>query len=177
MKEILRRLHRQGYLTIENVEMILEFDTSNCDFGIQAAEDGRVWICINGIAFLRFRPFQDTHGQPVGNVQLEFPSQNPTTYPRRKDLSEWTESRTPSEIRAVNKTKGKKKMDELMEEYNPDTHLWCSVCHEAIQPENYFTVKIYSVVARMETSYNTCRECASNETLHLPSERLVLEAM
>ena len=26
------------------------------DFGIQIAEDGRVWICINGIAFIRFTP-------------------------------------------------------------------------------------------------------------------------
>jgi len=28
----------------------------DCDFGIQVAEDGRVWICINGISFLRFIP-------------------------------------------------------------------------------------------------------------------------
>lgn len=26
------------------------------DFGIQIATDGRVWVCINGIAFLRFKP-------------------------------------------------------------------------------------------------------------------------
>jgi len=28
----------------------------NEDIGIQVAEDGRVWICINGISFLRFKP-------------------------------------------------------------------------------------------------------------------------
>ena len=26
------------------------------DFGIQIARDGRVWICIDGVAFLRFNP-------------------------------------------------------------------------------------------------------------------------
>lgn len=27
-----------------------------CDFGIQIATDGRVWICIDGKAFVRFKP-------------------------------------------------------------------------------------------------------------------------
>ena len=26
------------------------------DIGIQIAEDGRIWICINGVSFLRFKP-------------------------------------------------------------------------------------------------------------------------
>ena len=26
------------------------------DFGIQIAKDGRVWICIDGVAFIRFKP-------------------------------------------------------------------------------------------------------------------------
>ena len=26
------------------------------DFGIEIAEDGRVWICIDGISFIRFTP-------------------------------------------------------------------------------------------------------------------------
>jgi len=26
------------------------------NLGIQIAEDGRIWICINGISFLRFKP-------------------------------------------------------------------------------------------------------------------------
>lgn len=29
------------------------------DFGVQIAQDGRVWICINGLAFLRFSPHPD----------------------------------------------------------------------------------------------------------------------
>ena len=31
------------------------------DFGIQIAEDGRVWICINGISYLRFTPSNKYH--------------------------------------------------------------------------------------------------------------------
>ena len=26
------------------------------DLGIRIAEDGRVWICINGVSFIRFKP-------------------------------------------------------------------------------------------------------------------------
>jgi hypothetical protein len=26
------------------------------DLGIQIAEDGRIWVCIDGITFIRFRP-------------------------------------------------------------------------------------------------------------------------
>lgn len=26
------------------------------DFGIQVAEDGRIWVCVDGVAFLRFKP-------------------------------------------------------------------------------------------------------------------------
>lgn len=28
------------------------------DIGIQISTDGRIWVCINGIAFLRFRPIK-----------------------------------------------------------------------------------------------------------------------
>ncbi len=33
--------------------------TMQGDLGIQIAADGRVWICIDGIAFLRFSPHKD----------------------------------------------------------------------------------------------------------------------
>jgi len=37
------------------------------DFGIQIAKDGRVWICIDGVAFIRFKPTERkgglTHGK------------------------------------------------------------------------------------------------------------------
>lgn len=50
--------HMQGRLSIENKEMVEEMlkDLKPVDFGVQISEDGRVWICINGAAFLRFKP-------------------------------------------------------------------------------------------------------------------------
>jgi len=52
--------HQQGIISIENKELI--FDRSNDlteiikgDIGIQISKDGRIWICINGIAFIRFK--------------------------------------------------------------------------------------------------------------------------
>ena len=47
--------HQQGSISME----VNPFGTSQSlqgDLGIQISEDGRVWICINGEAFLRFRP-------------------------------------------------------------------------------------------------------------------------
>lgn len=45
--------HSQGVINIETVppQSIL-----SRDLGIQISEDGRVWICIDGLAFLRFNP-------------------------------------------------------------------------------------------------------------------------
>lgn len=45
--------HQDGYLSIEQD---LLTGLKECDFGIQIAKDGRVWVCIDGIALLRFRP-------------------------------------------------------------------------------------------------------------------------
>jgi len=45
--------HSQGVISIENIpkkRMI------KGDLGIQIAEDGRVWVCVNGFAFIRFKP-------------------------------------------------------------------------------------------------------------------------
>lgn len=51
MKE-LKETHTQGFLSVErNIESNLD-----CDFGIQIADDGRVWICIDGVSFIRFKP-------------------------------------------------------------------------------------------------------------------------
>ena len=44
--------HLRGSLSIETIPKL----TSDCDFGIQIADDGRVWVCINGLAFIRFKP-------------------------------------------------------------------------------------------------------------------------
>lgn len=45
--------HQFGRISIENVpdDRVIEGD-----LGVQIAEDGRIWVCINGIAFIRFKP-------------------------------------------------------------------------------------------------------------------------
>lgn len=63
MKE-LKETHQQGIISVENIPNgISSFILGQGgtpyfkgDFGIQVAKDGRVWICIDGIAFLRFKP-------------------------------------------------------------------------------------------------------------------------
>lgn len=49
-------IHQQGMLDIENLESIQNLNLMDCDLGLQASKDGRVWVCVNGIAFLRFKP-------------------------------------------------------------------------------------------------------------------------
>jgi hypothetical protein len=62
---MLNETHQYGHISIENIPIELESSTPGeindhshmiGDIGIQIAEDGRIWICINGIAFLRFSP-------------------------------------------------------------------------------------------------------------------------
>lgn len=49
----MKETHSQGVISIETIPK----DTvMNGDLGIQIAADGRVWVCIDGIAFLRFNP-------------------------------------------------------------------------------------------------------------------------
>jgi sugar lactone lactonase YvrE len=59
--------HQQGTISIENIPQELRIpgymphilESMKGDFGVQIAKDGRVWVCINGIAFLRFSPHAD----------------------------------------------------------------------------------------------------------------------
>jgi len=49
--------HSQGIISLENIPYDLKSKgISIGDLGIQISKDGKVWICINGIAFLRFKP-------------------------------------------------------------------------------------------------------------------------
>lgn len=50
--------HWQGHISVENTQLILRNDINlqDADLGIQIANDGRVWLCINGTAFIRFKP-------------------------------------------------------------------------------------------------------------------------
>lgn len=64
--------HLKGMVSIENMPDELSVKKhdwagtthwiQSCDFGIQIGKDGRVWVCINGIAFLRFSP-QELNGE------------------------------------------------------------------------------------------------------------------
>ena len=48
----LKETHVRGFLSVEaHITSLLD-----CDFGIQIAEDGRVWIYLNGAALLKFKP-------------------------------------------------------------------------------------------------------------------------
>jgi hypothetical protein len=54
--------HCTGMVTIENIDQIKEMVTADyesifkADLGIKISDDGRVWICVNGVALLRFKP-------------------------------------------------------------------------------------------------------------------------
>lgn len=65
--------HQHGHISIENIPPGLKtFDWSTGhgymqgDFGVQIANDGRVWICIDGVAFLRFNPKLVLKGERSG---------------------------------------------------------------------------------------------------------------
>lgn len=69
MKEYLET-HQRGAISIENLpeEFGLRFGPSGRpyiegDFSIQVAEDGRVWVNIDGIAFLKFKPMPKHEGK------------------------------------------------------------------------------------------------------------------
>lgn len=45
--------HSQGFINIENIP---KENWKEGDLGIQISNDSKVWICINGVSFLRFKP-------------------------------------------------------------------------------------------------------------------------
>lgn len=53
--------HQEGIISIENMpnELRRQVTWMKGKLGVQIAGDGRIWICINGIAFLRFSPHAD----------------------------------------------------------------------------------------------------------------------
>jgi hypothetical protein len=48
--------HRRGHISVENLDLVQQMNLLNADFGVQISSDGRVWVCVNGIAFVRFKP-------------------------------------------------------------------------------------------------------------------------
>ena len=50
--------HAEGNISIETIP---DKKFLHGDLGIQISHDGRVWVCINGVAFLRFNPWKKDH--------------------------------------------------------------------------------------------------------------------
>ena len=46
--------HETGMLTLENLDTIAAMDRMNVDVGVQISHN-RIWLCVNGVAFVRFR--------------------------------------------------------------------------------------------------------------------------
>ena len=59
-------LYQTGQVYMDNPDLIQRLDLTDCEFGVQVSADGRVWVCINGIAWLRFKP---SPGQRYANIQ------------------------------------------------------------------------------------------------------------
>ena len=55
-------VHQQGLISIEQD---LRTGSLEGDFGIQVAADGRIWICINGIAAIRFKPIRQEYANDI----------------------------------------------------------------------------------------------------------------
>lgn len=55
-------VHQQGSLGITNWAQVLceladaADSATTVDVGLQVGPDGRIWLCVNGMAFLRFKP-------------------------------------------------------------------------------------------------------------------------
>lgn len=62
LKEV-KEFHQKGMLSIENLELIQDLDKSFIDVGLQIADDGRIWLCVDGVAFIRFKPRREKHAQ------------------------------------------------------------------------------------------------------------------
>lgn len=52
-------VYQHGRLSIENIDQINDMRLDQpLEFGVQVADDGRVWVCLNGVSWLRFKPIQ-----------------------------------------------------------------------------------------------------------------------
>lgn len=52
--------HQHGTISMESMPEKLHYThLMRGDFGIQIAEDGRIRVCIDGVAFIRFSPHAD----------------------------------------------------------------------------------------------------------------------
>jgi|KBSMisStaDraftv2_1062788.scaffolds.fasta_scaffold275595_3 hypothetical protein len=49
-------VYQHGHLSIENAAIIAAIDQQSCEVGVQVSQDGRIWLCVNGTSFIRFKP-------------------------------------------------------------------------------------------------------------------------
>ena len=49
-------MYQHGHLSIENSVDVAMMDLQDCEVGIQLSADGRIWLCVNGTALIRFKP-------------------------------------------------------------------------------------------------------------------------
>jgi hypothetical protein len=61
---VIEEMHCSGSISIESIPE----STVHGDLGIQIARDGRVWICVNGIAVLRFKPCISTEQKEAAKM-------------------------------------------------------------------------------------------------------------
>jgi len=62
MSHEVEEFHQQGSLSIENRDEVIEVlqlahkVEGTVDVGLQVSAEGRIWLCVNGTAFIRFKP-------------------------------------------------------------------------------------------------------------------------
>jgi len=61
--------HQTGLISIEN--LAIHKDIPHGDFGVQIASDGRVWVCIDGVSILRFKPMSVEHYRTMSEAYPE----------------------------------------------------------------------------------------------------------
>lgn len=52
---LIEETHQRGALDLD-LEAAKGVDMMDCDVGLQTAQDGRIWLCLNGRALVRFKP-------------------------------------------------------------------------------------------------------------------------
>jgi len=52
---LIDKTHEKGLLTIDNPEVKGDI----CSLSVKIAVDGRIWICVNGQSFIRFKPLKE----------------------------------------------------------------------------------------------------------------------
>ena len=58
-------LHQDGSLSIEKALTAVH---RHCDLGVQIARDGRIWLCVDGQAYIRFKPMsKETYNTLIGD--------------------------------------------------------------------------------------------------------------